>query len=68
MMGGTYDDDKKRGSTPPAESSGATFVREGPEPATEDSGETVDEMNDAAARALRSNVRPERQDGPNRQE
>lgn len=67
-MGGTYDDDKKRSSTEPAESTGATFAREGPEPATEDSGETVDEMNDAAARALRSNVRPEGHGKPRRQE
>jgi hypothetical protein len=39
-----------------------TFKREGPEPPAGDTGDTVEEMNDAARDAVLRNIRPERTD------
>lgn len=38
---------------------GATFKREGPEPAGRDSGDTVEEMNDRAAESVINNETPD---------
>lgn len=37
---------------------GEAFKREGPTPATEDTGKNVEEMNQEAEAALRRNIRP----------
>ena len=42
----------------PAGGGGETFKREGPEPATNDTGASVDEMNDKAGESLVRNVEP----------
>ena len=36
-----------------------TFKREGPVPATGDSGDSIDEMNDAAAESVERNIAPD---------
>jgi len=38
---------------------GEAFKREGPTPATEDTGRTVDEMNRKAEQSIVRNIRPE---------
>ena len=38
---------------------GEAFKREGPTPATEDTGETVEEMNREAEKSFTRNIRPE---------
>ena len=38
---------------------GEAFKREGPTPASEDTGDTVDEMNREAERSIIRNIRPE---------
>ena len=36
-----------------------TFKREGPDPAKGDSGESIDEMNDAAEESVEQNIAPD---------
>ena len=57
--------DNRRDENAPAQSehddAGATFKREGPTPATEDTGRTVEEMNRAAEDSLIRNTTPDQQ-------
>jgi hypothetical protein len=46
---------------PAHDDAGATFKREGPTPATRDSGGSVDEMNRAAEDSIVRNVTPDEQ-------
>lgn len=50
-------DRKSEADTPQAAEE--TFKREGPEPPAGDTGETVDEMNEAAHDAVLRNIRPD---------
>jgi hypothetical protein len=47
--------------TPTQDDAGATFKREGPTPATRDSGDSVAEMNRAAEDSVVRNVTPDEQ-------
>ena len=53
----THDEPREQDTTKGQE--GTTFKREGPQPATNDTGGTVEEMNRAAEDAMLRNVRPD---------
>ncbi len=53
--------DQQQRQTPQDESEQETFKREGPQPAQNDTGRNVDEMNRAAEESVIRNVTPDEQ-------
>ena len=60
-MGTDKTRDGKNDDQPVHGDAGGAFKREGPTPATEDTGRTVDEMNRAAEESLIRNTTPDQQ-------